>query len=426
MFSSGGVADMGFKKTGIKFIAANELIPSRAELYTVNHPESTVFNEDIDLCMPQFISTIKNTASDIFLLLATPPCQGMSSNGLGTLLKGIRTGKKPPLDPRNRLFMPAVDVIKAIKPKWVIFENVINMKNTVVEMEDGTLENILVVLKKTMPKEYVGSSYQIEFADYGLPQNRKRLITIYSNDKNVKKKFEHGTPLVPPKTHSKFGKNGLKKWIPLKKALANIEKLDARDKPSSTSKKYPFHRVGILDSRKYLWVLNTKENSTAFDNQCINPECMFDGNPTHGTIRTNNINQSKKNTPLFCVECGSQLPRPSVKSGNSERIMRGFTSAYKRMSKNAPAPTLTTNFSYVCSDKKIHPTENRPLSIHEACILQSISDYDYKWKNKNGQYISDSIIRDVVGESAPPMFFEKLLKWFTMIMCDNQRVVNTQ
>ena len=413
MFSSGGIADMGFRKKGVEFIASNEMIPQRAKLYQRNHPSSTVFSEDIYSCINQFIKTIKKKQKNIDLLLSTPPCQGMSSNGCGTLLKGIREGNKPEFDPRNSLIIPSITVIKKIRPKWIVFENVANMKNTIIPTASG-VENILDVIRKNIPAGYVGESYIVEFADYGLPQKRKRLITIYSNDKILKQNFKAGVPLIPPRTHSKTGK-GMKKWVSLKSALVGVEQLDSISQKRATSQRNHLHHVPVLDSRKYKWVKHAQKNSTAFDNQCVNPKCMFQGNRSHETRRKDNINRSRKDTPLFCEKCGEQMPRPAVRYGNTERIMSGFTSAYKRMSNSAPAPTLTTNFSYVSSDNKIHPTENRPLSIHEACILQSISNYNYKWTEKSGIHLPDSVIRDVIGESAPPLFFEGLMAWLLKI-----------
>jgi DNA (cytosine-5)-methyltransferase 1 len=93
--------------------------------------------------------------------------------------------------------------------------------------------------------------------------------------------------------------------------------------------------------------------------------------------------------------------------------MSGFTSAYKRMSPSAPSPALTRNFSYPCSDNKIHPYQNRVLSLAEAMTLQTISRYDFKWgpillNGKRVEQVPDSLIRLVIGESVPPAFTEQL------------------
>ena len=141
------------------------------------------------------------------------------------------------------------------------------------------------------------------------------------------------------------------------------------------------------------------------------PKCGCDRNPTHGSARdSSGINRSNKDTPLYCIKCGELLPRPYTCEKNGKiRIMRGYTSAYKRMSWDFPAPTLTKNLSFPCSDRKIHPSQNRVLSLAEACKLQTISDFDYKWgpidrKGKTVKQAPDRLIREAIGESIPPRF----------------------
>jgi DNA (cytosine-5)-methyltransferase 1 len=82
--------------------------------------------------------------------------------------------------------------------------------------------------------------------------------------------------------------------------------------------------------------------------------------------------------------------------------MKGFTSAYKRMRGDLPSSALTTNLSYVMSDQKVHPTQHRPLSLLEAMMLHTISDFEWKWELPNGKQASDKLIRESIGESIPP------------------------
>ncbi|MCL2927545.1 MAG: hypothetical protein O4861_05150 [Trichodesmium sp. St16_bin4-tuft] len=89
--------------------------------------------------------------------------------------------------------------------------------------------------------------------------------------------------------------------------------------------------------------------------------------------------------------------------------MRGFSSAYKRMSWDIPAPTLKKNLSFPCSDHNFHPTQNPVLSLAEACKLHTISDFNYKWeplkwKNKDTKQISHNLIRESIGESISQKF----------------------
>ena len=158
------------------------------------------------------------------------------------------------------------------------------------------------------------------------------------------------------------------------------------------------------DEKKIFWVDNTKEGETAFNNQCVNPECRYQGNKTHGASHDKDgINKSHTDTPLYCEKCGALLPRPWVedKKTGEKRLMKGFVSAYKRMKWDEPASTLTQNFQFACSDNKIHPKQSRVLSLYEGLVLQSITKYNFSFAI-DGKTCSDGLIRDTIGESVPP------------------------
>ena len=89
--------------------------------------------------------------------------------------------------------------------------------------------------------------------------------------------------------------------------------------------------------------------------------------------------------------------------------MKGFTSAYKRMSYDEPASTLTQNFQYACSDNKIHPVQDRVLSLYEGLVIQSIANYPFSFE-ANGQLVNDGLIRDTIGESVPPALVDVLVR----------------
>ena len=70
----------------------------------------------------------------------------------------------------------------------------------------------------------------------------------------------------------------------------------------------------------------------------------------------------------------------------------------------------TRNFPYACSDNKIHPEQNRTLSIREACMLHTISKDDYDFKINDKKYAKTTTIRDTLGESIPPLVLEIIIK----------------
>lgn len=113
---------------------------------------------------------------------------------MGTILNNLKKGIRPQFDPRNKLIIPAVEIVKALKPEWVIFENVPNMINTIIEDGENVI-NIIEYIKKELFDEYVGKPVVVDVADYGVPQHRNRLITILTrNEKGIKEFSDKGQP----------------------------------------------------------------------------------------------------------------------------------------------------------------------------------------------------------------------------------------
>ncbi len=419
LFSGAGIGDLGFRAAGIAFLAMCEIERDRSALAKLNFPEADHFAQDVNRIGTEYCTAVQRKlgdlgAEELFLMTCTAPCQGMSKSGKGTLLNNIRQGKRPKLDPRNRLILPALDIIRDLRPHWVVFENVPEMRATLIEDKENRLRYILDIIKKTLGPDYEGDAYDIEFADFGVPQRRKRLITVYTRDPIAKERFKNGIELVPRRTHAAT-QNGLQRWISVQDALQGFPPLDGIDERHARCDAVPFHYVPVLDPKKYEWIRHTPSGASAFDNQCLNPACMYDQNTTHGNAHENGINRARKDTPLYCERCGELLPRPyTVEQDGRKRIMSGYTSAYKRMEAELPAPALTRNLSYPCSDNKIHPFQNRVLSLAEAMHLQTISRYEYRWgplhlnPRKPSQLATDLLVRLVIGESVPPMFFELL------------------
>lgn len=78
------------------------------------------------------------------------------------------------------------------------------------------------------------------------------------------------------------------------------------------------------------------------------------------------------------------------------------------------ARTLTQNFIYEASDNKLHPSQNRVLSVYEAMVLQTINRYEYAFRI-DGKDISTAQIAEVIGESVPPYLIEKICRMMTEV-----------
>ena len=408
LFSSSGIGDLGLQRNGIETVIACELRKNRTNLFQSNNPETKCFCGDIWKLQNEIIDYYWSVYSDNpFIILSTPPCQGMSPNGMGKILSDLRKGLRPEFDERNRLIIPSVNIIKALQPEWVIFENVANMVNTLIYNENGEPVNIIDYIRSELGEQYVGGPTVIECADYGVPEHRVRLLTVLTRTPKGKEYYSRHHTFIPERTHSETGDRFTKPWVTLREAIGDLPELRA-EKGKNIDPMNPLHKVPILDEKKRWWLDNTPEGETAFNNQCINPDCRYQENARHRNVFTGEgILQANASTPLYCEKCGHLLPRPYFenKDTGEQRIMRAYPSSYKRMSWDEPASTLTQNFQYACSDNKIHPSQTRVLSIWEAMVIHTIADYPFSF-TVNGTQVSDCLMRDTIGESVPPKIID--------------------
>ena len=169
LFSSAGIGELGVKAAGLKILLSNELLESRCELYKENFPETESICGDIWSEKEKIIKTWQSYGvGEPYMIYATPPCQGMSFNGIGKLLSEIRAGRRPKEDPRNRLIIPTVDIIKTLRPQWVILENVPTMENTIIRLEDNTYRNIIEFIREELSDEYILKAEKVNCADFGV------------------------------------------------------------------------------------------------------------------------------------------------------------------------------------------------------------------------------------------------------------------
>lgn len=395
LFACAGFGDIGLRNQGFETLVMNEIDEDRAQIAQLNLPEAKVIAGDIYDKLDDILNVSKQKLGNdrLTLLLATPPCQGMSKNGIGTILKAMRDGKRPSIDPRNYLFQPTLLAIEKLNPKIHIFENVDRLMNTYVII-DG--ESVLVtdhIIKEMKKIGYTGTFRILDAVDYGVPQFRKRTIGIFLNDKdfpNVKI-----TDLYPKPTHGRVGNMHLAEYTTLEDAIGHLPALDSRNKDTAKSDFHPLHKVPVSREDLYYWIENTPEGKSAFENNTC-PNC--------GDLNeTNEIN---------CASCHTLLPKPVVvdKKHGEVRKIRGFVSAYKRMNYNRPSHTVTTRSAYAGSDSNLHPTQNRVLSIYEAAILQGLDPNKFVWGPLKGKELAnDMVLRDIIGEAVPVGLIEAVV-----------------
>lgn len=341
LFSSAGIGELLLDKIGIDVIVANEILTKRAQCYKFLNPETKVVNGDIrDPEIKQEI--IENVNKDVKLLIATPPCQGLSTLGKNKVQNDYEK------DQRNFLIFDTFEIIDKCDFDFILIENVPKFLKMFFPYNNGfyKLEDIL--------ENKYGKIYNIEVAelnakDFGISQSRPRaIIKMY-------------------KKHLKWRNPEIEKEIPLEEAIGHLPSLE----PGETSG-IKWHYASNHNSRIVESLRHTKTGTSALNNEIYYP-----------------------------------------KKENGERIS-GFHNTYKRMNWDKPAPARTTYCGSLSSHNNVHPgrklddgtySDPRVLTLLETFIVSSIpTEIEFP------EWVTDTFIRTVIGESIPPLMMMKILK----------------
>lgn len=375
LFSSAGIADYGLKIAGGKCLAACEIDPNRREVHKSNF-DCPIFN-DITKDKEKIIDLLKS--ENIDLLIATPPCQSFSTaNSARGKLHDYRYAQK---DIRNTLFLDALFIAQSLKPKFIIFENVPNFLERVIKDNNtGVIDKISNIIDEKLA-EYSGWKGCLCLSHFSIPQSRKRSLLIYIR-KDILQTYnidkEKLNPLLWENTIVGCPRN-------LLELFEKLSPLDSQREDTSFCPNDNLHIVPILKPHHYTWVKSIPPYSgkSAWENDC--PVC----------------NKSVIYGEIYCPHCNSPLVnRPHIrKEDGSIRAIRGFKTSYRRMSASGLASTITTNSSAFSSDIKLHPVQNRVLSVRECALIQTIP-YSFYWPKS--QFIRKAHrIREMIGEAVP-------------------------
>lgn len=383
--SGAGLSDVGYRYAGFRFVVQAESNPYRAQIGKDNFPDSEWVVGDIRKTWKEVVVKYKKTADQpLDLLVATPPCQGMSTSNPSRGKRTSRQAKKH--EEKNALVLSILPIVKELCPRIIVAENVRQVLTLSIVRRKRT-RNIVDVLQDEM-KDYSLFKGVVDVANYGIPQTRKRaiIVGVRKDEKCLVELLRRKRVPWPKATHGEDGDP----FITIGKWLAELkyERLDAKTAANAKGS-HPLHFVPHYNGDRYLQVSSIPKNTgrSAYENDHC-PDC---GNFP---------------VPLNLVRCnkcaGLMRNRPYVLVHRKPRLISGFKSSYRRMNAKKPAATITTNSSHVGSDFKIHPSENRVLSILECADIQTVPR-NYNWTRPMRDDRTYSV-RNVVGEAFPPFF----------------------
>ena len=161
LFCGAGGMSEGFRMAGYKILLGIEANAAAGETYRQNNPNTELLIEDIRHVKAEVLLE-KLGGMEIDVVVGGPPCQGFSHANT----------RKRKNDRRNRLYLEYVRVVKILRPKFFVMENVSGFLKAV----DGS-RLIINNIRRLLP-EYSIEGQILTASDYNVPQKRKRAFLI--------------------------------------------------------------------------------------------------------------------------------------------------------------------------------------------------------------------------------------------------------
>ena len=119
LFSGGGGFSIGFKELGFECLCSSDINDDAENTHLLNWPEIPFITKSATQLLPEeILAATNNIKPDV--IIGGPPCQGFSI-----------MGDKHASDPRNLLFSTYVNIVRELKPKCFVFENVVFRKSQI-------------------------------------------------------------------------------------------------------------------------------------------------------------------------------------------------------------------------------------------------------------------------------------------------------
>jgi DNA (cytosine-5)-methyltransferase 1 len=240
LFSNVGFGEYYLKSLGVDVVLANEMLGSRCDMYREMHPHTRCIQGDIANYSDRasiHISAIER-GDPIDIVIATPPCQGMS---VANAIKHVG-------DPRNTLIVHALEVFNTLQAKYMLIENVPKMPSTYIHDKDGIIK-IADFIKKNIPSGYIAKFKTLDGKHYNTPQSRKRSICLISPNGE----WDHPEPA--------------EKIFTVRDAIGHLPSLKSNEHSD-----LPWHFSPKHNKNHIRWMSATPEGETAFNNTVDYPQ----------------------------------------------------------------------------------------------------------------------------------------------------------
>jgi len=365
LFAGCGGLSLGMEDAGFTPIFFNEIMPVFAStyLYNRNMPEGHYYIGDINQLnkeISKYEYIWKDIEGGVDLVCGGPPCQGFSMANRQRIID----------DPRNNLYKAYLDFLKNVRPKFFVMENVKGMAQRIGEIKDD--------FKKYLGDDYVCDYRILRAQDFGVPQNRERLILIGNRiGVDVDEVFKK----IDSMRREPFVLRDALEGLPHLEARKVKNQGDLEDvKSGLTEREFEYTQNDFYEyinrGRHVHYLYNHKNRYNNPRDLDIYKRLPQGANSLHESIA--DIMPYKKRNDIF-------------------------KDKYYKLDENQICKTITSHMKFDCN-MYIHPWEARGLSPREAARIQTFPD-DYVFKGAQNQWyaqIGNAVpvkLAEVIGKS---------------------------
>jgi DNA (cytosine-5)-methyltransferase 1 len=348
LFCGAGGLSEGFRQAGFTVVAGNDIDEAAGRTYRATHPDAQFILGPIqDVSVERLRAASGLDPGEPDVLLGGPPCQAYS----------VYNHQRGMHDARAGLFREYLRIVKGMRPKWVVMENVTGITS----IADGAVvRSIKDELRKL---GYAVECRVLRAEDYGVPQERRRVVFIGNR---------LGLPVAfPAPTHGQAD-SGLAPFTTIWDAVGDLPALRNGEKsgpqPYAAPPAHWFQAYARAEAGRLV------------------------GN--HEAPRLAPVNEDRmRHIPIG----GSwrDIPFDLLPAGMKRAKRSDHTKRYGRMRPDGLSCTVLTKCD-VHWGAYIHPYQDRAISVREAARLQSFPDSFIFQGSRTEQYVQ-------VGNAVPPL-----------------------
>lgn len=353
LFSGAGGLSLGLIQAGINVIAAADSDVAAIETHSANLG-GLAFEGDLSDA-GEFLGMLECYGIDhVEVVAGGPPCQPFSRAGMSKIRDLVQTGSRSEDDPRTRLWVAFVDVVDALRPEVVLFENVPDLA----AWDDGAV--LIELMSSLAERGYSTDARILDAYRFGVPQHRARLFVVGTLA---------GNAFVWPSASAKS--------TTLKEAIGDLPKVG----PAQREERLKYGAPKTSFQRRLRHGVSRDERDAIFDH--VTRDVRPDDAEAFALLLPG---QTYKDLPKRLQRYRSDI----------------FRDKYKRLRWDEVSRTIT---AHIAKDGYwyIHPSEDRTLSIREAARVQTFPD----WFRFAG-FPSDRWRQ--IGNAVPPLLAEKVGK----------------